>query len=302
MTAIIQTHALTKNYGHSRGIREVTISVNSGEVFGFLGPNGAGKTTTIRVLLGLLQPTAGSATIGDLDCWKQSTAVKKITGYLPGELALDPNLTGAQIIAYLGYLRGGVEQTYVQHLCERLEFDPSKRFREYSRGNKQKIGLVQAFMHRPQVLILDEPTSGLDPLNQQEFYKMVAEVKADGRTVFLSSHILPEVEHTCDRVGIIREGGIVRVDTVASLRDLKHHVVEITFPGQASLDWFTPIPNAKNVQQGTAASIITMTAQGDLSAIIQAAAAHGATNIVSHEPSLEEVFLRFYEPVAGARA
>ncbi len=206
MSTIIQTSQLTKSYGGQRGIRAVTFEIQEGEVFGFLGPNGAGKTTTMRVLLGLLSPSSGSASIGGLDCWKQSTEVKKLVGYLPGEFTFDPGLRGAQIIAYLGHLRGGVDQSYVRGLCERLDFDPSRRFREYSRGNKQKLGLVQALMHRPRLLILDEPTSGLDPLNQQEFYKILSEIHAEGRTVFLSSHVLPEVEHTCDRVAIIREG------------------------------------------------------------------------------------------------
>ena len=206
------------------------------KVFGFLGPNGAGKTTTIRVLMGLLHPTSGHASVAGLDCWAQSVEVKKLVGYLPGELSLDPNLTGGQILEYFANLRGGVDKAYAESLIARLELDTTKRFREYSRGNKQKVGLVQAFMHKPKLLILDEPTSGLDPLNQQEFYKMVAETRADGRTIFLSSHILPEVEHTCDRVGIIREGELVRVDDVSALRDLRHHEVEITFAGPAPVD------------------------------------------------------------------
>src|SRR5437764_2411715 len=214
MPAIIQTHQLTKSYGKSRGILEVTFDIQEGEVFGFLGPNGAGKTTTMRTLMGLLRANSGNATIGGLDCWKESTEVKKLVGYLPGEFTFDPGLRGAQIIEYLGHLRGGVDQAYVRALVERLGLDPSKRFREYSRGNKQKVGLIQAFMHKPRLLILDEPTGGLDPLNQQEFSAMVAEVKAEGRTVFLSSHILPEIEHLCDRVGIIREGELVRVDHI----------------------------------------------------------------------------------------
>jgi len=206
MSPIIQTNQLTKSYGSSRGILGVTFALFDSEVFGFLGPNGAGKTTTMRTLMGLLRPSSGSATIGGLDCWAQSTAVKKLVGYLPGDFAFDPGLRGAQILEYLSHLRGGVDQVYLRSLVERLGLDPSKRFREYSHGNKQKVGLVQAFMRQPRLLILDEPTSGLDPLNQQEFYTMVAEVRAAGRSVFLSSHILPEVEHTCDRVAIIREG------------------------------------------------------------------------------------------------
>ncbi|MBA3825654.1 MAG: ABC transporter ATP-binding protein [Ktedonobacterales bacterium] len=296
MANIITTAHLTKSYGGSRGIVDVSFTVEEGEVFGFLGPNGAGKTTTMRVLMGLLHANAGSATIGDLDVWAQSTAVKKLIGYLPGELSLDPALTGAQILAYLGNLRGGMDQTYLRQLIDRLGVDPSKRFREYSRGNKQKIGLIQAFMHRPRLLILDEPTSGLDPLNQQEFYAMVKEVRADGRTVFLSSHVLPEVEHTCDRVGIIREGSLVTVDRISAVRDLKRHIVDITFPGDAQVGWFSAIASAHDVAFNGDQHTIHLTAQGDLSEVIRAAAQHGATNIEAREPSLEEVFLRYYEP------
>jgi ABC-2 type transport system ATP-binding protein len=296
MANIIETRGLTKSYGRSRGIQDVTFGVTEGEVFGFLGPNGAGKTTTMRVLMGLLHANSGTATIGGQDVWEQRTEVKRLVGYLPGELSLDPTLTGAQILAYLGNLRGGVDQAYLQTLIKRLELDPRKRFREYSRGNKQKVGLIQAFMHRPRLLILDEPTGGLDPLNQQEFYAMVKEVRADGRTVFLSSHVLPEVEHTCDRVGIIREGQLVAVDAINHLRDLKHHVVEITFPAAAQPAWFSSAANAHDVQLNGNDNTVHLTVQGDLNAVIQIAAQHGATNIESREPSLEEVFLRYYEP------
>jgi ABC-2 type transport system ATP-binding protein len=223
MSAFIQTDKLTKSYGKSRGILDITFEVQQGTVFGFLGPNGAGKTTAMRTLMGLLRPTSGNATIGGLDCWKQSTAVKKLVGYLPGEFTFDAGMRGGQIIEYLGHLRGGVDQTYVRNLVERLGFDPTKRFREYSRGNKQKLGLVQAFMHKPRLLILDEPTSGLDPLNQQEFYQMLSEVRTQGCTTFLSSHVLPEVEHTCERVAIIREGKLVRIGHVSELKEVQQN-------------------------------------------------------------------------------
>lgn len=296
MSTIIQTNQLTKSYGKSRGIVDVTFDIQEGEVFGFLGPNGAGKTTTMRVLMGLLRASSGDATIGGLDCWKRSTEVKKLVGYLPGEFTFDPGLRGAQIIQYLGHLRGGVDQAYMRSLVERLGFDPSKRFREYSRGNKQKLGLIQAFMHKPRLLILDEPTGGLDPLNQQEFYKMVAEVHAEGRTIFLSSHILPEVEHTCDRVAIIREGRLVRIDHVASLKDIRQHDVEISFAGPASPEWFKNIAGVTRAEAGANEYTLQLNVQGELTEIIQIAGQHGATNIDTHEPSLEEIFLRFYEP------
>ena len=307
MSAIIQTTQLTKSYGRSRGIIEVSFQVEEGEVFGFLGPNGAGKTTTMRTLMGLLRATSGSATIGGLDCWTESTQVKKLVGYLPGEFTFDPGLRGAQILEYLGHLRGGVDQTVLRGLVERLGLDPSKRFREYSHGNKQKLGLVQAFMHQPRLLILDEPTSGLDPLNQQEFYRMVKEVRASGRTVFLSSHILPEVEHTCDRVAIIREGRLVKIDQVSALKDLQQHEVEISFAGPASLAWFKPVVGVSSVAQGADERSVHLVVQGALSEVIRIAGEHEATTIDTHEPTLEEVFLHFYEPeqstaaVAGER-
>ena len=302
MASIISVNKLTKRYGSSRGVDNVSFEVVEGEVFGFLGPNGAGKTTTIRTLLGLLRPTSGGATIAGLDCWAQATAVKRLVGYLPGEFTLDPALTGAQIIEYLGHLRGGVDHAYVTKLVERLELDPSKRFRQYSRGNKQKVGLVQAFMHRPRLLIFDEPTSGLDPLNQQEFYHMLAEAKADGATAFFSSHNLAEVEHTCDRVGIIREGQLVKVDAVHTLKDIQHHEVDVSFSASASADWFSGVAGVRSAELANGGRVVRLTVQGDLAAVLQVAAQHGATNLTTREPSLEEIFLHYYTPQGMAPA
>lgn len=295
MPAMIETSGLTKTYGGARGICDVSLTVAEGEIFGFLGPNGAGKTTMIRLLLGLLRPTAGRATIGGYDCWSDSVAVKRLVGYLPGEFALDPGLTGAQILTYLANLRGGVDAAYQRHLVERLGLDLTKRFRDYSRGNKQKVGLVQAFMARPRLLILDEPTAGLDPLNQQTFYEMVADAHAAGATIFLSSHILPEVEHLCQRVGIIREGRLVTVDQVTALSDLKQHTVELTFPNQIESSPFAALPGARDLVVLPDERTLRLTVAGDLHELIQLAARHGATNIASRAPSLEEIFLRYYE-------
>ncbi len=294
---LVQVERLTKRYGASRGIDDVSFALGDGEVFGFLGPNGAGKTTTIRTLMGLLRPTAGVATVGGLDCWTQAPDVKRLVGYLPGEFSFDPRMTGAQIITYLANLRGGVDMAYARSLVERLELDPSRRFREYSRGNKQKVGLTQAFMGKPRLLILDEPTSGLDPLNQQEFYKLVAETRADGRSIFLSSHILPEVEHTCDRVGIIREGRLVKVGGVSELRDLRQRVLEAQFSGPAEAAWFSGLSGIVSVttdEPNTARVTLT----GDMGDALRVAVEHGALNVTTHEPSLEDIFLRFYEPVS----
>ncbi|RAQ96129.1 ABC transporter ATP-binding protein [Thermogemmatispora tikiterensis] len=304
MTALIQVSGLTKYYGRSRGILDLSFEIEEGEIFGFLGPNGAGKTTTIRTLMGFLRPSAGRATIAGLDCWSQAPAVKRLVGYLPSEFAFDPGLTGAQILTYLGHLRGGVDRSYVQQLCERLDFDPGKRFREYSRGNRQKLGLIQAFMHRPRLLILDEPSSGLDPLNQQEFYRMLREVQSEGHTVFLSSHILPEVEQTCSRVGIIRDGRLVEVNEVSRLKHMRQQTVVISFPGPASPEWFQGLPGVAAVRLNRDGRELHLDVQGELQAVIKAAAAHDALSLSTQEPSLEEIFLRFYQvdqPVAAGR-
>jgi ABC-2 type transport system ATP-binding protein len=295
VASIISVNNLTKRYGSSRGIEDVTFEVAEGEVFGFLGPNGAGKTTTIRTLMALLRADAGIAQIAGLDCWEQSVEIKRLVGYLPGELSLDPNLTGGQILEYFGHLRGGIDQAYLKQLIARLDVDPTRKFRQYSSGNKRKIGIIQAFMHRPRLLILDEPTSGLDPLNQQEFDRMVKEVRDDGRTVFLSSHILTEVEQTCNRVAIIREGRLVRVGGVAELKDIKRHEVIITFANEAPAKAFQTLDGVEQVEALADGHTLRLTVQGGVDAIIKAAAQYSVVTLTSHEPSLEDIFLRYYE-------
>ncbi len=295
MTAIIQTNELTKSYGSKRGIINVSFQVEEGEVFGFLGPNGAGKTTTIRLLMALLRAGAGTARIAGLDCWQHSVAIKRLTGYLPGEPALDPNLTGGQLLEYFGHLRGGVDQAYLKQLIARLDLDPSRKFRHYSSGNKRKVVLIQAFMHRPRLLILDEPTNGLDPLNQQEFDRMVKEVRDEGRTVFLSSHILSEVEQTCTRVGIIREGQLVRVGGIAELKDIKRYEITITFASAVPAEEFQRLEGVVEVESLAEGQTLRLTMQGEADAVIKAAAQHAVVTLTSHEPSLEDIFLRYYE-------
>jgi len=295
MSAIIEVENLTKSYGSKRGISDVSFQVEEGEVFGFLGPNGAGKTTTIRTLMALLRADAGKARIAGLDCWQQSVAIKKLTGYLPGELSLDPNLTGGQILEYFGHLRGGVDQAYLKQLIKRFDLDPTRKFRQYSSGNKRKIGLIQAFMHRPRLLILDEPTNGLDPLNQQEFDHMVIEARDAGQTVFLSSHILTEVEQTCTRVGIIREGRLVRIGGVVELTDIKRYEVTITFAQAVPAEAFKELEGVEQVESLADGQTLRLTVSGALDPIVKAAAQHAVVSLTSHEPSLEDIFLRYYE-------
>jgi ABC-2 type transport system ATP-binding protein len=295
MSAIIEVENLTKSYGSKRGIIDVSFQVEEGEVFGFLGPNGAGKTTTIRTLMALLRADSGSARIAGMDVWQQSVEIKKLVGYVPGEPALDPSLTGGQIFEYFAHLRGGVDQAYLKQLIKRLDLDPTRKFRQYSTGNKRKVVLIQAFMHRPRLLILDEPTSGLDPLNQQEFNRMVAEAREAGSTVFLSSHILSEVEQTCNRVGIIREGRLVRVGGVTELKDIKRHEVIITFAEAAPAEAFKALPGVDSVEALADGHTLRLAVSGGQDAVIKAAAQHAVVSLTSHEPSLEDIFLRYYE-------
>ncbi len=234
--SVVHTQELTKYYGKRRGIIGVNLDVRPGEVFGYLGPNGAGKTTTIRTLLGLLRPSSGSAAVLGHDIVRHSLEIRRSIGYLPGELTTYDNMTGADFVRHLGHLRGGVEWAFVEQLADRLDCDLSPRIRSLSHGNRQKLGLIQAFMGRPSLLILDEPTMGLDPLMQQEFYRLLAEVRQDGRTVFLSSHIMPEVERVCDRVAIIREGSVVTVEDVATLKSRALRRLEIHFAEPVSAE------------------------------------------------------------------
>ena len=292
MTAVIQTQKLTKFYDSQRGIVELDLEVDSGEVFGFLGPNGAGKTTTIRTILDLIRPSSGKAFVFGIESSADPIAIHRRVGYVPGEFALYDRLTGGQTISYFANLRGGVDHTYQQQLIEQLEVDPSRRFSEYSKGNKQKIALIIAFQHQPDLLILDEPTSGLDPLVQQTFNGLIREAKAAGRTVFLSSHILGEVERTCDRVAIIRDGRLVTVDRVEALRDLAHHQVEVRFVGPVPVAEFEGLPGVSDVQVDD--HTLRLRVSGSITPMVRAAARHELLDFVSREPSVEEAFLAQY--------
>jgi len=292
MTSIIQTDKLTKSYGAQRGIIEVDLEVEQGEVFGFLGPNGAGKTTAIRTLLDLIRPTSGKAFVFGIDSTVDPVAIHRRVGYLPGEFSLYDRLTGRQTLTYFANLRGGVDSAYQDALIQRFDLDPTRRFKELSKGNKQKVGLVAALQHRPELLLLDEPTAGLDPLVQQTFFAVLRETVADGHTVFLSSHVLSEVEKSCDRVAIIRDGRLVRVDRVDALRDLAHHQVELRFSGPVPSSAFEQIDGVSDVTIQD--HVLRLRVTGSIAPVVQAAARYEVLDFVSREPSLEEVFLAEY--------
>jgi ABC-2 type transport system ATP-binding protein len=289
---VIETERLTKYYGPRLGVIDVDLAVEQGEVFGFLGPNGAGKTTTIRLLLDLLRPTSGRACVFGLETTAEPVAIHRRVGYLPGEFTLFDRLTGGQTIDYFANLRGGVDPLYQADLVARFDLDPSRRFKEYSKGNKQKVGLIVALQHRPDLLILDEPTSGLDPLVQQTFFAHLREVVAEGRTVFLSSHILDEVERTCDRVAIIREGRIVTIDRVAALRGLAYHEVELHFAAPVEASVFAALPGVDDV--AAVDDALHMRVTGSMAPVIEAAAGRGLIDFETREPSLEQTFLAQY--------
>jgi ABC-2 type transport system ATP-binding protein len=292
MPPIVRTEQLTKFYGTHRGIVDVDLEVNEGEVFGFLGPNGAGKTTTIRVLLDHIRPSSGRASVFGIETTRDPVAIHRRSGYLPGEFTLYDRLTGGQTLEYFANLRGGVDRAFQAQLVERLDLDPSRRFKEYSKGNKQKVGLVIALQHRPELLILDEPTAGLDPLVQQTFFQILREAVAAGSTVFLSSHILSEVEKSCDRVAIIREGRIAKIGTVDGLRDLAHHQVELRFSGPVPVAEFSGLPGVSDVVG--ADHTLRMRVSGPITPVVQAAARYELLDFISREPSLEETFLAQY--------
>ena len=290
--SVIETEKLTKFYGPHRGIVDVDLSVEEGEIYGFLGPNGAGKTTTIRLLLDLIRPTSGRASVFGIETTVDPVAIHRRVGYLPGEFALFDRLTGGETIDYFANLRGGVDPLYQADLVARFDLDPSRRFKEYSKGNKQKVGLVIALQHRPDLLVLDEPTSGLDPLVQQTFFALLRETVAEGRSAFLSSHILDEVERTCDRVAIVRDGRLVAVDRVEALRGLAHHEVDLRFAAPVPASAFASLPGVSDVV--ALDDRLTMRVTGSMAPIVEAAAGRGLIDFETREPSLEQTFLAQY--------
>jgi ABC-2 type transport system ATP-binding protein len=288
----IATLGLSKNFGAGRGLFDLDLEVERGEIFGFLGPNGAGKSTTMRLLVNLIRPTAGSATVLGLDSRAGSLEIRRRVGFLAGDFGLYPKLTGAVVLDYLAELRGGVERGRRDALAERFGADLHRPIRELSTGNRQKLGLIQAFMHDPELLILDEPIAGLDPLVQQSFHSLLAEVRGRGATIFLSSHTLSEVERVTDRLAILREGRLVVVDSLDNLRRVAVQRLEIEFAAPVPAQAFRGLPGVRDVT--AAGSTVTVAFQGSADPVVKAAAAQEVRAIRSREDDLEEIFLRYY--------
>lgn len=286
----IRTEGLTKRYGASTALCELDLAVEAGEVVGYLGPNGAGKTTTIRLLLGLARPTAGRAEIFGLDCQRQAVAAHRRLAYVPAEANLWPSLTGEETLHLLGRVQGRVDLGYRQELIARFDLDPTKKVRAYSKGNRQKVPLIAALMTRPELLVLDEPTGGLDPLMEQAFRHSVREARDHGQTVFLSSHILSEVEALCDRVAILRGGRLAEIGTLAQLRHLSALTVEATFGGTPPD--LTSVPGVTRVIVD--GCLVHLQLQGSVAPLIEALAGTDLRGLLSREPSLEELFLGHY--------
>ena len=292
MAPVVRTRDLTKRYGRAVGIEALDLEIPPGVVLGWLGPNGAGKTTTIRLLAGLLRPTRGRAEVLGIDVADAPDRVQARIGHLPGAFTAYGDLTGEQYLRYLGSLRGGVEHGAVRRLAERLDLDLSRRIGALSHGNRQKVGIVQAFMHGPELLLLDEPTTGLDPLMQREFLAMVREATADGRTVLLSSHVLAEVEVVADVVGIVRRGRLVAVDAVEELKARARRRLDLVFADAAPGEVLSAVPGVREVHvDGTTAQVVV---EGSTAELIRALAPYRVEDLVSHEADLEEIFLAHY--------
>jgi ABC-2 type transport system ATP-binding protein len=289
--AAVRTEGLTKHFGAVRAVDDVDLVIERGEVFGYLGPNGAGKTTTVRLLLDFLRPTAGRAVV--LGGSGGDPEIRRRVGYLPGDLRLDPDYTGAEVIELFGRLRGGVDRAWVDTLLERFDLDPTRPVGELSTGNRRKVGVVQAFMNRPELLLLDEPTSGLDPLLQHQFNALVHEVVAEGATVLLSSHVLPEVETPATRVGILRRGRLVAVAGVEELRQAARQSIDLHVAGEPDASRFRGVPGV--VEASASPGVVHLVVEGSVDGVIKVAAGMELVRIVSHEADLEDVFLRYYE-------
>lgn len=292
--AVIETTGLTKYYGDSLGIIDLDLEVRQGEVFGFIGPNGAGKSTTIRMLLNFLFPTRGSGTVLGLDIIKDSVEIRRRTGYLPGDLAMYDTMTAREFLIYFSNLRRIDTRSRMNELAERFELDLDRKIKDYSTGNRQKVGIVNAFMPDPELYILDEPTAGLDPLMQQEFQEMIHELRRDGRTIFLSSHILPEVERIADRVGIVRESRLIEVDTVESFKAKAHRSVTIQFAEPTDAAPFRSLGGVVTAETRNDGTVLSLTVKGSMDAVVKEAAKHDVRSVSTRSGELEEVFLSYY--------
>ncbi len=294
--AVIQTSDLTHRYGKFTAIQDVNLQVNRGEIYGFLGPNGAGKTTTIRTLLDFIRPSAGSATIFGLDARHESVTIRSRIGYLPSELKLWENWTGAEYIRWLDQVRGAHDGALdeASRLAERLDYDLKRSLAGMSTGMKRKMGLIAALAHKPELLILDEPTTGLDPLMQNVFHGLMREVRAEGRTVFLSSHNLPEVEAICDRVGIIRSGRLEAVESVSDLMHVSFRWLTLTMDGPATFDGFSGIDGVIDLSADGPELRMRISGHTNIDAVIKQAAKYTIKDIAIQHPTLEEIFLAYY--------
>jgi ABC-2 type transport system ATP-binding protein len=294
----IRTEELTKHYGDFPALVDVSLDVRPGEIFGFLGPNGAGKTTMIRTILDEIRPTSGRASILGMDTHLQSVEIRDHIGYVPGDLAMYPNLTGKDTLTYFANLRGGVDWSFVDSLADRLDADLTKKVGDLSSGNRQKVGLIQAFMNKPDVLIMDEPSSGLDPLVQREFQTMMREVASDGRTVFLSSHTLSEVQRVADRVGIIRHGHLIAVEGVADLRSKAIRTVNLFFDETVDGADLEGLPGVREVKVEN--HHVTLSFDGQMETLLKVVTQrYSLLDITTHEANLEEIFLTYYEDVGA---
>ncbi len=291
----IRATGLSKAYSSVYALRDLDLTVAQGEVFGYLGPNGAGKTTTIRLLLGLARPTAGHAEIFGLDCQRQAVEAHRHLAYVAGEASLWPSLTGMETLHLLGEVHGRVDASYRDELVGLFNLDPSKKVRAYSKGNRQKLVLIAALMTRAELLVLDEPTSGLDPLMEQAFRQSILQARDRGQTVFLSSHILSEVEALCDRVGILRDGTLVEAGTLADMRHLSALTVEATFDG--SVPDLSRVPGVSSVE--VTGHVVRCQVRGSVEPLLKVLAAAGVHELLSREPSLEELFLAHYGVAPG---
>ena len=295
MAVAIEAVGLTKYYGETPGIIDLDLEVMSGEIFGFLGPNGAGKSTTIRTFLDLLHPSSGTVTILGYDSHEESVEIRQRTGYLPGDLSMYDDMTAREMLRYFSALRDVDTEARVEELAERLRLDLNVKIGSYSSGNRQKVGVVQAFMHDPELLILDEPSTGLDPLMQQEFYQMIDEARQAGKTVFLSSHILPEVERTADRIGIVRNSELITVQTVDDLKARARRHFQIVFADQISPSEFSGLPGVQSAVSSHDGYGVDIFIEGPVDGLLGKAAEHHMENVISHEGDLEDAFLAFYK-------